>query len=90
MTRIAIIQSNYIPWCGYFDIIAHSDKFVFLDDVQYTMSDWRNRNLIKTPVGAKWLSVPCGSSVSRTIDEVTVLKSDWAAKHWKTSGLVLK
>jgi len=32
--RIAIVQSNYIPWKGYFDLIAKVDEFVLYDDVQ--------------------------------------------------------
>ena len=41
--KAAIIQSNYLPWKGYFDIINEVDIFVFLEDVQYTTRDWRNR-----------------------------------------------
>lgn len=84
MKKVGIIQSNYIPWCGYFDIISSCDEFVFLDDVQFTKNDWRNRNKIKTSSGAQWLSIPCGKNISRTIDEVVVSDAVWAAKHWKT------
>ena len=49
--RIAIVQSNYIPWKGYFDLIDSVDEFVLLDTVEYTTRDWRNRNQIKTPNG---------------------------------------
>ena len=56
--KILITQSNYIPWKGYFDIIRQADVFVIYDEVQYTKNDWRNRNLIKTPNGLKWLSIP--------------------------------
>ena len=48
LMRVAVLQSNYIPWKGYFDIIHDVDLFVFYDDVQYTKNDWRNRNRIKT------------------------------------------
>ena len=58
MSSIAIVQSNYIPWRGYFDLISSVDQFVLLDDVQYTKRDWRNRNRIKTPQGSKWLTIP--------------------------------
>ena len=58
MSKISIIQPNYIPWKGYFDLIAKSNKFVVLDDVQYTNRDWRNRNKIKTPSGLSWLTIP--------------------------------
>ena len=44
--KIAISQSNYIPWKGYFDLIKNVDEFIF-DEVQYTRRDWRNRNLIR-------------------------------------------
>ena len=56
--RVAIVQSNYIPWRGYFDLIASVDEFIVLDDVQYTRRDWRNRNRIKTPQGPQWLTIP--------------------------------
>ena len=49
--RVAIVQSNYIPWKGYFDLINLVDEFVLYDDRQYTRRDWRNRNRIKTPHG---------------------------------------
>ena len=48
MKKIAILQSNYIPWKGYFDLIAAVDEFIIYDDMQYTRRDWRNRNRIKT------------------------------------------
>lgn len=56
--RVAAIQSSFLPWRGYFDFIASVDVFVFLDDVQYTTRDWRNRNKIKTPKGVEWVTVP--------------------------------
>ena len=58
MKKIAIIQSNFMPWRGYFDAIASVDEFIIYDDMQYTKRDWRNRNRIKTPTGLQWFSVP--------------------------------
>ena len=58
MKKVGVVQSNYIPWKGYFDMIATVDEFILLDDVQYTRRDWRNRNQIKTPSGLQWLTVP--------------------------------
>ena len=55
---VGMVQSNYLPWKGYFDFIDDVDLFVIYDDVQYTRRDWRNRNLIKTPTGMKWITVP--------------------------------
>ncbi len=55
---LAVVQSNYIPWKGYFDLINMVDEFILFDVVQYTRRDWRNRNLIKTPQGLRWLTIP--------------------------------
>ena len=79
-----IIQSSYIPWRGYFDIIHDCDVFVFHDDIQYTKQDWRNRNRIKTRAGLKWLTVPVGTVPTQTlIDEVMITDLSWAEKHLK-------
>lgn len=84
MKRIAIIQSNYIPWKGYFDLISSVDEFVLYDDVQYTKNDWRNRNKIKTPNGVEWLSVPVGQDIRRRIRDVTIIDGHWPRKHWRS------
>lgn len=80
--RVAILQSNYIPWKGYFDIIHDVDEFFFYDDVQYTKQDWRNRNRIKTAAGPVWLTIPVGASLQRLICEVELPGSYWAIDHW--------
>jgi len=78
---VVILQSNYIPWKGYFDLINSADEFIFLDDVQYTVRDWRNRNRIKTETGLKWLTIPTGSNRNRTISEVDFTDNNWKQKH---------
>lgn len=84
MKRVAILQSNYIPWKGYFDIIHDVDTFIFYDDVQYTTNDWRNRNRIKTASGAQWLTIPVGKHMHRRIcDVVLPAESSWAEVHWR-------
>lgn len=83
MKRVAVLQSSYIPWKGYFDIIHDVDLFVFHDDLQYTKGDWRNRNRIKTPRGAEWLTIPVGTREDRLICEVEIRDRSWAAKHWR-------
>jgi hypothetical protein len=80
---IAVIQSNYIPWKGYFDIIHDADLFIFYDDVQYTKNDWRNRNQVKSPQGLFWLTIPVGKREDRLICEVTFQDSFWRKKHWQ-------
>lgn len=83
MKKVAILQSNYIPWKGYFDLIAAVDEFILYDEMQFTKNDWRNRNLIKTPQGVQWISVPVGQDIRRRICDVE-LTPDWQYKHWKT------
>lgn len=56
--KVGVIQSSYIPWRGYFDLIDEVDLFVFYDDVQFSKGSWRNRNRIKTARGLSWISVP--------------------------------
>ncbi|MGA7179638.1 MAG: WbqC family protein [Thiobacillaceae bacterium] len=84
MKTVAVLQSNYIPWKGYFDIIRDVDLFIFYDDVQYTKGDWRNRNKIKTPRGTEWLSVPTKGSLDDLIHEVKLTDPKWQENHWKT------
>jgi len=83
--RIAILQSNYIPWKGYFDLIRNVDEFILFDNVQYTRSDWRNRNKIKTPHGVRWLTIPVKikGRFGQTIEQTVVSDPDWAINHWK-------
>jgi hypothetical protein len=82
--RVAIVQSNYIPWKGYFDLIAAVDEFIIYDDAQFTKNDWRNRNRIKTPKGLEWLSIPVGPDIHRRIRDVELPDRRWQEKHWKT------
>ncbi|PPA05239.1 hypothetical protein C4E44_05005 [Pseudomonas sp. MWU12-2312b] len=86
MKKIAIVQSNYIPWKGYFDMIADVDEFILYDDMQYTRRDWRNRNQIKTPQGLQWLTVPVRvkGKYHQTIFETEIEGQDWAQVHWKS------
>ena len=82
MKKVAILQSNYIPWRGYFDLIASADVFVIYDEVQYTKNDWRNRNLIKTATGLSWLTVPVRrESIHQKINETLTMSTGWERKH---------
>ena len=80
--RVAVLQSNYIPWKGYFDIIHDVDLFIFYDEVQYTSRDWRNRNKLIMNGQPHWLSVPVGSEVHRRIVDVEITDSAWQRKHF--------
>ena len=85
MKKIAILQSNYIPWKGYFDLINMVDEFILYDEVQYTKNDWRNRNKIKTPQGIQWLTIPVRQeSLDQKIKDTKISDKKWNIKHWRT------
>ena len=83
MSRLAAVQSCYIPWKGYFDLLASVDHFVLYDDVQYTKNDWRNRNRSKTRSGPRWITIPVRTTgrFGQKIQEAEIDGSGWAARH---------
>jgi hypothetical protein len=84
LMKVGMIQSNYIPWRGYFDFIDSVDTFILYDDVLYgTGRKWRNRNRIKTPTGIKWLTVPIHrKDGSLPIYRVPIsYQADWISSH---------
>jgi hypothetical protein len=82
---VAIVQSCYIPWKGYFDLINSVDEFILYDDRQFTKRDWRNRNRIKTPQGTQWLTIPVQTKgqYHQRIDETLISEPEWGNNHWK-------
>jgi len=86
MKKIAILQSSYIPWKGYFDIINSVDEFIIYDDAQFTRRDWRNRNIVKTKNGLKWLTIPIEvkGKYNQRIKDAKIANKEWASKHWQT------
>jgi hypothetical protein len=84
---LSVHQPQYIPWIGYFDKIARSDHFVFLDTVQYKHREFQNRNKIRTDRGALWLTVPvlvhgCGP---QTVMQVRIDRQrDWQRRHFES------
>lgn len=85
MKKIALLQSNYIPWKGYFDIIKSVDIFVIYDDVQFTKNDWRNRNQIITKEGLSWITIPVKHNfLNQKISETYTVNDIWKKKHINT------
>src|SRR5688500_7083378 len=80
---VVITQSNYLPWRGYFDLLRSAEEVVLLEAVQYTRRDWRNRNLIKTAKGLKWITIPVASAghYLQAIDETRIADGSWVNKH---------
>jgi hypothetical protein len=80
------VQSSYIPWKGYFDLIRAADEFILLDDVQFTKRDWRSRNRIKTKDGLAWLTIPVHNKgrYQQLIADTTISDPGWSERHWQT------
>lgn len=83
---VAIVQSNYIPWKGYFDLANSVDELILYDDMQYTRRDWRNRNTIKSPQGLTWLTIPVQAKGKRfqKIKDTVVVDDKWQRDHWRS------
>jgi hypothetical protein len=89
--QIAIIQSCYVPWKGFFDLIGRCEEYVICDRAQYVRRHWHNRNRIKTASGVQWLTIPVigKGRYEQPIDEVEIEKP-WAEKHWRTLELAYR
>jgi len=81
--KIAISQSNYIPWKGYFDLIQYVDEFIFFDEVQFTRRDWRNRNVIRYNNKKKWLTIPIKNkgNYKEKISNIEIFEKNWTNLH---------
>lgn len=81
--KCVILQSNYFPWRGYFDLISKADVFVFYDEVKYTKNDWRNRNQVLSEKGVHWITIPISSdSVNKKISDVSLgYDLNWRKSH---------
>ena len=83
--KISIFQSNYLPWKGYFDLINDVDIFYFLDNVEYSINTFRNRNKIKSKNSTFYLTVPLNHNTSKElVSEKKIINNNWQIKHWKS------
>src|SRR6267378_479446 len=84
---VSIHQPAYLPWLGYFDRIATSDTFIFLDNVQFEKNSFTNRNRIKTATGSLWLTVPVQTRghLHKTLLDIEIdSRQDWKRKHLRS------
>lgn len=80
--KCAIMQPTYLPWAGFFNLIAEVDRFVFLDDAQFSKSSWHNRNRLLIQGETKWITVPVAHSGLPGLDAIAVRDTqNWRRKH---------
>ena len=83
---LAISQPTYLPWSGYFDLIDRSEKFVFLDDVQFDSRSWQQRNRIISNKNYLLLTIPVIKKGKRdqNINEVMIKETNFYDGHLKS------
>ena len=84
MTRsVVITQPTYLPWLGYFELLARADVFVALDTVQFDRRSWQCRNRLRRRDGKTfWLTVPVRRAARDCpIRDIRVANGDWQRKH---------
>lgn len=80
------MQPTYLPWSGYFNLMASVEDFVFLDDVQFERRSWQSRNRILLNGQEYLLTVPVIKVARETkISDIVVDDSrKWRNHHIKT------
>lgn len=80
------MQPYFLPYIGYFQLLAAADKFVVLDDVNLIRRGWVNRNRLLLDGAAHTFTVPLrGASQNRLICEMKLdEEQDWREKLLRT------
>jgi hypothetical protein len=85
--NVAMMQPSFMPWLGYFELIYKSDTFILLDDFQFSVQSYHQRNRLFVNKGqADWYTVPVKKSSSFQMPlNNTQINEDipWRIKSWK-------
>jgi hypothetical protein len=55
---VGIMQPYFLPYIGYWQLMAAVDRFVVYDNIQYTKKGWINRNRFLRDGGDEYFTVP--------------------------------
>ena len=86
------MQPYFMPYIGYFQLIAHVDKFIIYDDVNYINRGWVNRNRMLLNGSDHMFTIPLvGASQNKLIKEIEVSPdSKWRSKMVKSFELAYR
>lgn len=70
--RLGIMQPYLFPYLGYFQLVAHVDRFVLYDDVAFIKNGWVNRNRILVDGEAHYITIPVQAALGRSIRDTPV------------------
>ena len=69
------MQPYFLPYLGYWQLIASSDTFVIYDDVNFIKGGWINRNRYLYQGQPKYFNITMsGASPNKKINEVGLMK----------------
>ena len=82
-----MMQPIFLPWQGFFELICKSDIFIILDDFQFSVQSYHQRNRLFVNKGqVDWYTVPVQKAVSfgGALNDVAINdKILWRVKMWK-------
>jgi hypothetical protein len=73
--RLGIMQPYFLPYIGYFQLIAAVDTFIVYDNIKYTKKGWVNRNRLLVNGSDTIFSLP----LKRGADSLDVAQRELAA-----------
>jgi hypothetical protein len=56
--KLAVMQPYFLPYIGYYQLIAAVDTFVIYDNIKYTKKGWINRNRMLVDGAVKTFTLP--------------------------------
>ncbi len=75
--RVALMQPTFLPWQGYFALVAAADLFVFLDDFQFVRRSYHQRNrLFLAGDRHGWVTVPAAHAGTRPRPAINEVRPD--------------
>jgi WbqC-like protein family len=75
--KLGIMQPYFMPYIGYFQLIASVDQFIVYDNIKYTKKGWINRNRIFLNGNDAVFSLP----LKKDSDSLDVVERELAADY---------